>query len=81
MKKIYACLTGDWVCLNDDPDCRIFDSTPYHWWEEGAKVWSPINRDPSFEHSLYQHNYVEIYYKGIEYRINPVFIQVVTTKD
>lgn len=23
MTKIYACLIGDWVCLNDDPDCKI----------------------------------------------------------
>ena len=23
MDKIYACLLGEWVCLNDDPDCKI----------------------------------------------------------
>ncbi len=23
MKKVYACLLGEWVCLNDDPDCTI----------------------------------------------------------
>lgn len=23
MKKIYACLVGEWVCLNDDPECKM----------------------------------------------------------
>lgn len=39
MKNIYACLVGEWVCLNDDPDCRFIGSglTPYEWWESGAE--------------------------------------------
>lgn len=38
MKKIYACLAGNWVCLNDDPDSKIseYSKSPYCWWEEGA---------------------------------------------
>ena len=23
MNKVYACLAGEWVCLNDDPDSKI----------------------------------------------------------
>lgn len=78
MKNIYACLVGEWVCLNDDPECRFIDSglTPYEWWESGAEIWSPRNLPE--EHSMYYLNYVNIYYKGKEYRINPAFIQVVT---
>lgn len=43
MVKIYACLAGNWVCLNDDPDCTISDwhKTPYLWWKEGAPVYAP----------------------------------------
>ena len=45
---------------------------------ENAEVWSPINRDKDLEHSVYGLDYVHIYYKGKDYRINPIFIQVVT---
>ena len=27
MKKIYACLVGEWVCLNDDPECKMVYTT------------------------------------------------------
>ncbi len=30
MKNIYACLVGEWVCLNDDPDCRFIGSGLCH---------------------------------------------------
>ncbi|HJA48472.1 MAG TPA: hypothetical protein H9790_03980 [Candidatus Agathobaculum intestinipullorum] len=80
MKKVYACLIGEWVCLNDDPDCVISDSkkTPYLWWEEGAPVYAPVTRNKDTEHSLYGLDYVNLYYKGKDYRINPIFIQIVT---
>lgn len=91
MTKIYACLAGIWVCLNDDPNCRFTDSgkSPYLWWEEGAPIWAPFavedepNEDPdledapSKEHSFYYQNYVNIVYMGKRYRINPIFIQIV----
>lgn len=37
MNKVYACLAGEWVCLNDDPDSKIseYGKSPYLWWEEG----------------------------------------------
>ena len=79
MTKIYACLIGNWVCLNDDPDCKIGPNmaSPYIWWEEMAKVWAPLQREKP--DTLYQFDYVEICYKGTDYRINPIFIQIVTT--
>ena len=79
MINIYANLIGNWECLNDDPDCKIgrHGSSPYIWWEEGAEIWSPITKETA--DTLYQLDYVELHYKGIDYRINPIFIQIVTT--
>lgn len=80
MKKVYACLTGNWVCLNDDPECviGIHRQTPYLWWEEGATIYSPITKAEDYEDSFYGLDYVDIYYLGKDYRINPIFIQIVT---
>lgn len=77
MTKIYACLIGNWVCLNDDPDCKIGEhkSSPFVWWEENAEIWAPLKRKE--EHTMYQLDYVNLHYKGRDYRINPIFIQVV----
>lgn len=35
MTKIYACLIGNWVCLNDDPECKMGPNqvSPLVWWE------------------------------------------------
>ncbi|WDF02928.1 hypothetical protein [Shouchella hunanensis] len=73
---VYACLCGEWVNLGDDPESRIGGnhSNPYIWWEEGAEVYSPIDKDQ--EHTMYQQDYVNIYFKGAEYRIHPMFIQI-----
>lgn len=80
MTKVYACLIGKWVCLNDDPNSSISDDrkTPYLWWEEGAPVYAPITKDKSLEHSFYGLKYVNLYYQGKKYRINPIFIQIVS---
>lgn len=77
MKKIYACLIGNWVCLNDDPDCEMGArrTDPYIWWEENAEIWSPLEKKE--EHTLYQLDYVEIIYQKKRYRVNPIFIQIV----
>lgn len=78
--KVYACLAGNWVCLNDDPNAKISDwhKTPYLWWEEGAPVYAPSVRDKESEDSFYSLDYVNLHYKGKDYRINPIFIQIVT---
>jgi hypothetical protein len=77
MKKIYACLLGNWVNLSDDPNCIMGKnhSKPTVWYEENASIWSPNSKE---EHTYYQLDYVEIHYLGKDYRINPIFIQVVT---
>jgi hypothetical protein len=80
MTKVYACLAGEWVCLNDDPKCVISDNrqTPYLWWKEGAGIYAPTSRNTELEDSLYGLDYVKIFYKGKDYRLNPIFIQIVT---
>lgn len=77
MTKIYACLLGDWVCLNDDPGCKIGrdHSSPSIWWEENAVLWAPIQRkEPD---TLYEFPYIELLYLGHSYRISPYHIQIV----
>lgn len=77
MIKVYACLLGNWVCLNDDPDCRIDDRKgAYLWWEEGAPVFAPTVRDKEYENSFYGLDYVRISYFGQSYRISPQYIQI-----
>lgn len=80
MKKVYACLLGEWVCLNDDPDCLVGDERkrPNIWWEENAPVYAPTARDAMLNDSFYGLDYVNIFYKKKSYRINPMFIQIVS---
>lgn len=77
MKSIHACLLGNWVNLCDDPDCKMggHRTSPLIWWEENAVIWSPFKKEE--EHTMYQQDYVEIYYLGKGYRIHLMFIQVV----
>lgn len=81
MTKVYACLIGNWVCLNDDPNCKMGDRkvSPYIWWEENAEIFAPIQREEA--DTLYQLDYINIHHKGTDYRINPIFLQIVTTGD
>lgn len=80
MTKIYACLAGNWVCLNDDQDCTISEwhKSPYCWWEEGAPLYAPVKRDKEIENSYYGLDYIHIFYKGKDWRINPMFVQIVS---
>ncbi len=77
MFKIYACLLGNWVCLNDDSNCIMggHQTSPSIWYEENADIYSPKNKNQ--ENSYYELDYIQIHYKGIDYRINPIFIQIV----
>lgn len=80
MVKVYACLVGNWVCLNDDPECVIGVNRvpPDIWWKENADVYAPLSRDPERENSLYGSDHVELHFRGKDYRINPIHIQIVT---
>lgn len=74
--KIHACILGNWVCLNDDPNCTIGENkeSPNIWYKQNAKIWSPNVKEQ--EDTYYQLDYVKIFYKGVLYRINPIFIQL-----
>lgn len=81
-KNVYACLLGNWVCLNDDVNCKIGNNnqSPYEWYEENAPIWYPINRNAfDNKNSFYDFPYVNIFYKGNSYRIHPSFIQIVVS--
>lgn len=77
MTKVYACLIGNWVCLNDDPECRIGSkrSTPAVWLKDGGEVYSPANKE--LQNSLNGLDYVEVFYGKKDYKINPIYIQIV----
>lgn len=78
MKKVYACLAGNWACLNYDPECVIGHNrvNPIQWYEENAEIGAPIEREKP--NTYYHLNYVYIFYRGKDYRINPIFIQIVS---
>lgn len=80
MTKVYACLAGNWVCLNNDPKCTIGEShkEPSLWWNEGASLYSPCQKEKDYEHSYYGLDYLHIFYEGKDWRINPIFVQIVT---
>lgn len=79
MTKVYACLTGNWVCLNDDPECVVGDNgqNPILWWKEGAEIYSPVNHD-DIANNMGNPEYVNVFYRGKKYRIHPTLIQIVT---
>ena len=70
MKLMYACLKGEWVNLNEDEECLVNDvrKHPAVWVEESLL-------------ELFDHNYINIIYKGNSYRIHPSLIQIITTPD
>ena len=84
MTHIYANLCGNWYCLNDDPDCvmGIHKQPPAIWYEENAEISSSKSNN-AFCHensdSYYNMDYIHIHYRGKDYRINPIFIQIVTS--
>ena len=77
MKYVYACLIGKWENLSEDPDCVIGKDfqKPNDWLKEGSPIQSLINKTGE---SYDQLDYVMIHFKGVDYRINPIFIQIVT---
>lgn len=55
---------------------------PYHkspdiWYEESAIIYSPF--DKVKEDSYTELDYIWINYKGVDWRINPIFIQIAVT--
>ena len=76
MKNVYANLLGVWVNLSKDDKCVMGPhmTSPTLWWEENAEIFSSNKRE---EDTMYQLDHIHIQYKGKDYRINPIFIQIV----
>lgn len=67
MKYVYANLIGKWCCLNQDEKCVIGSNkvSPSQWWkEEGDK--------------MFEYDYLNIHFEGVDYRIHPSFVQIIT---
>lgn len=78
MTHVYANLIGTWHDLQqEDSHCvmGIHKASPVTWWEENADIYNPDK--PSRANTLYEFPYVEINFKGADYRISPNFIQIV----
>lgn len=71
MKKYYACLAGNWVDITDTG--KVEDQTPSVFFEEQLKY-----NNGSLVAECFKYDYINIQYDGKNYRINPVFIQIVT---
>lgn len=77
-ETVYANLLGNWTNLSDDPNCKMGPhmTSPSIWWEENAELYAPITKPTS--DSMYYLDYININYKGKDYRINPIHIQIVS---
>lgn len=80
MTKVYACLAGNWVCLNDDPECVMGEhrTSPSLWYEESALVCASCTKVVKGEYSYTDLEHVKVLYRGRDWRVNPLFIQVVS---
>lgn len=78
MTEIYACLCGIWANLSTDSTCVMGPNmtSPVIWWEENAKLYSPVVKPEA--DTMYHQDFIHIRYHGAEYRIHPMFIQVVS---
>ena len=71
MKKYYACRAGNWVDITDTG--KVEDQTPSVFFEEQLKY-----NNGSLVAECFKYDYINIQYGGKNYRINPVFVQIVT---
>lgn len=71
MKKYYACLLGEWV---DITNCTVEDYQPAaQYFKENLEYEGNSKKAKCFEY-----DYINVQYNNKNYRINPIFIQVVT---
>lgn len=75
--KVYANLIGEWVDLSTDDSCVMGPhmTSPDTWWEENAKMYSPITKQEA--DTFYQQDYLLVHYKGVDYRLQPSHIQII----
>lgn len=79
-KHIYANLAPmGWVDLSSDPNCVISRnfSSPNTWYSEGGILDSLPSSNLSGK--LEEYPFVNLTYKGSDYRVSPFNFQIVTT--
>ena len=64
MKRMYACLLGNWIDITDDGTVDSHKNPSVYIEEES--------------HEMFKYDYINIQYQGKNYRIHPSFIQIVT---
>lgn len=67
MTKVYACLLGEWVNLSESDNVVIDNSYT------DANLWYT-----EVGQTMFDYNYIHIGYDGVDYKIHPSFIQVLT---
>ncbi|MFZ2588132.1 hypothetical protein [Paucilactobacillus nenjiangensis] len=75
---VYANLAPmGWTDLTDDDDTKmgINNVSPYIWWEESADLYAPLMATKP--NTAYELPYVNISYKGRDYRVSPYHLQIV----
>ena len=68
MKRLYANILGDWVELTVDTATIDKGQSPSVWMQESLQ-------------DAFKYDYVNIEYKGKEYRVHPSMLQVVNDND
>lgn len=71
MKRYYACLLGNWV---DITDCTVEDNQKASEYFKNNLAYGKNDKIAK----CFEYDYINIQYDNKNYRINPVFIQVVT---
>lgn len=71
MKRYFACLAGDWIDITEAG--TVENQAPSVFFEEQL-----IYKDGSKTAECFKYDYINIQFSGKNYRINPVFVQIVT---
>ncbi len=69
--RIYACLLGEWIDITETATVADHQN-PVAYFTDNLKYASGSRYAKCFEY-----DYIHIQYHGKDYRINPVFIQIV----
>ena len=77
--KLYACLLSEWVDITNTD--TLIENLPVQEWLQKE---SPIRADGldennlnSFKENISKLPFIDIFYKGSIYSINPIFLQMV----
>lgn len=77
--KLYACLLGEWVDITNTD--TLIENLPVQEWLQRE---SPIRADGldknnlnSFKENISKLPFIDIFYRGSIYSINPIFLQMV----